>query len=193
MLAFLTNLFSPPSPEKSAENMMWRIAKMSFKLFKDNRFREPLELEKLEQTERDRIFNEVVLSGLSLVYLMLETIQEESEGAKKELFRMVKNPFHGAYPRSLAALGIEDEHVQLWYRLMAMRCEEYRGDYRRFKKQLPKTGQGNPWIHVVCIGGSSHICRGKIKEKIFALMNKWCIDVAVMCEKTMIKLMEDLR
>lgn len=191
MFNFLFNLLRPPSPERTAEDMMWEVAKRAFRLFREKDFRLPLNFEKLDQTEQDRIFNEIVISGLSLVYLMLETIEQETQDAKRDLFRMVKNHFHGAYPRALVALDVEDQHVKAWYQLMAMRCVEYRDDYQQYREHLPKTSEGNPWIPVVSIGGSHHIRRGKTwpLDPIFALINQWCIDVAVMCEKRMIKLM----
>ena len=96
-------IFGSPDPKSIASKITWRVGKSSFKIFRDRKVRELLKFEELEQTEQDRIFNEFVLSGLSLIYLMLETavhaydderirdLHQFAKDSKAELFGSYQN------------------------------------------------------------------------------------------------------
>ncbi|MDR3642640.1 MAG: hypothetical protein P4L74_03380 [Candidatus Doudnabacteria bacterium] len=159
-----------------ATDVAMLIAQESFHKFREPEFRKQLNFSNLDQEEQDRIFNELVITGLCLVYLTLERGELENAHEKsRETFRQIKNQLAGGYARTLAEGGVEKEFTDLWYQLIAMRCEEYRQDFKEHR-DLFDDPWVNYWIHVCAIGGSDHICRGKGEqvEKLLPDLTRWC-------------------
>ncbi len=78
--------------QEVATQIVNHIAKTSFTKFKEQDFRQKLGFGKLGELEQDRIFNELIITGLALVYLTLEigeTLNQNEES--KQTFRNIKN------------------------------------------------------------------------------------------------------
>ena len=176
-MGIFSNIFSrPKDAEEIASGVAMFIAQSSFDKFREKEFKNLLNFEQIGQEEQDRIFNELVVTGLCLIYLTLERGERENPNAKSQnTFRQIKNQIVGGYVHTLTQGGVSKELTDLWYQLVAMRCEEYRYDYKTHKKMF-SDGRENYWVHVCAIGGSDHICRGKnaLIEKLLPDISKWC-------------------
>jgi len=136
------------------------LTKEAFVKLREKWFRDVLNFSSLEQIEQDRIFNELVVTAMSLTYLSMEAMIElNPHEESKRVFQNIKNNLAVSYVRLLREQRVEPDLCDLWYRLLAMRCEEYRKDYDQHKDQFSNPRE-NPWVPISAVGGSSHICRG---------------------------------
>lgn len=185
------NLFLPKNPEEIARRLTEDIANSSFKFFRESELRRLIDFEKLDQKERDRIFNEIVATGLSLAILMFNYLAERTENAKaKEFYIELKVEMESRYSNWLRELGTPSEFTELWKKLIRMRTEEYERDFEEHKTELEKEWKKNPWVFVTAIGGYRHIRRGrgKPKDPLFKFFLKWIIKTANAISATTVKL-----
>ena len=169
------------TPEWAAEDVTDLIAKASFFLFRDKKFRLSVDnFDNLEQVEQDRIFNEIVVSGLVLAILTYETIADLAQNdEKKSYFIELKTEMESRYGNNLRELGVEEEFAGLWKGLIQMRADEYRKDYREHKAEIGDRPGVNPYMFVVAIGGTDHISRGKAKAEgeLFKIFRGWIFNL----------------
>ncbi len=189
-MSILNNIFRRSKDgEEIAADVSMLIAQEAFNKFREPEFRGPIGFEKMGQEEQDRIFNELVITGLCLLYLTLERGERDNANQKsQDAFRQIKNNLTAGYVHTLADGGVEKEFTDLWYQLIAMRCEEYREDYKSHK-ELFADNRENYWVHICAIGGSDHICRGegKLVEKILPQISKWCGRLYIECMRAIAK------
>lgn len=173
-------------PELTAQQITEKITNSSFEIFKDKKFREWVDFDELEQIEQDRIFNELVVSGLSLAILMFRTVRDLTSDEKRAYFHDLQMEMMSYYGNWLMELGAEKEFCNMWKELIQMRCKEYEEDFEEYKKELPDPRKGNPWISVVAFGGYRHIRRGKTDEKdpLFLFITRWVKELAILISKS---------
>lgn len=170
------------SPEWAAEDVTDLIAKASFFLFRDKKFRLSFDnFDQMDQIEQDRIFNEIVVSGLVLAILMYETIGELAQNdEKRNYFVELKTEMESRYGNNLRELGVEEEFAGLWKGLIQMRADVYRKDYKKYKIDIGDRLSVNPWTIVVSIGGTDHVSRGKAKpeSELFKIFRGWIFNLS---------------
>ncbi len=173
-------------PKEVSQKITERIANSSFKIFKERRFRMWVDFNNLEQTEQDRIFNELVVTGLSLAVLMFKTAAELTTGEKSNYLNELQIELTSRYGNWLKELGTESKCADMWKELINMRCKEYEKDFQRYKKELPDPQKSNPWIPVVAFGGYHHIRRGKTEERdpLFLFLVQWVKNLAIDISKS---------
>lgn len=146
----------------------------AFDLFRDKAFRQMACLEQLSQTEQDRIFNELVVSYLVLIMLMLEAPDLRVPGEFRHYLAALKERIPKAYVDYLKNLGIENRHLEDWKKLISMRYEEYardRHDVRAAAMQIESSEKPLDLdglskiqmlvpVQAVAIGCHHHVCRG---------------------------------
>lgn len=144
-------------------------------LFNDKTYIRLMGLSGMPQLEQDRILNELILAGITVIMLTLEAPDLRVHHDLKEYFRLLKDEIPKAHLTQLKDLGIENKHVKLWKKLIEMRYDEYVSDrlrarsavmeYDSRKKDL--TSKDLDDIHLflpaftVAVGCHHHICRGK--------------------------------
>lgn len=175
------------TPQDVARQITEKIAHSSFKIFKDRKFRQLVDFDNLEQTEQDRIFNELVVTGLSLAILMFRTLAELTKDEASNYYSELQVETKSRYGNWLRELGVENEFTNLWKELIEMRCKEYQKNFQDYQKQLPRPQESNPWIPVVAIGGYTHIRRGKTKQEdpLFLPIVRWVKELAITISKTL--------
>lgn len=189
MWGFWKIIFGPAPIEKVAKKVVENIANSSFRIFKDEDIRKMLDFSKIAQTEQDRIFNEFVVTGLSLAILIAETISELSE-EKSNSFRKLRGGLIDYYPSWLKELGVEEQYCGIWRKLIQMRCDEYRKDFKECQDHLPDPKKANPWVSIVAIGGLHHLRRGKTSPEdfLFKHLLAWLKFLADDIEKVFLKI-----
>jgi len=171
-------------------------------LFKDEQFRRLAKLEKLSQTEQDRIFNELVIACLVLIMLVLEAPDLRVAGEFRGYLADLKEKVPAAYVDHLKSLGIKDRHLRDWKRVISMRYDEFarsRHDVRAAAMHLKSEEKGLDLedlskiqmlvpVQAVAIGCHHHICRGKtdgrdeLFKKMLASLSRFYIQVRVRLE-----------
>ena len=168
-----------PSPQKMAKitaaGLDQVATSVALALFNDKTYIQLTGLNEMAQLEKDRILNELILAGITVIMLTLEAPDLRISRDFKEYFRLLKDEIPKAHLAQLKELGIENKHVKLWKKLIEMRYDEYAQDrlkarsaameYDSRKKDL--TSKDLDGIHLflpaftVAVGCHHHICRGK--------------------------------
>lgn len=174
----------------------------AFVLFHNKKFRQLIKFSNLEKIEQDRIFNELVVSNLALLMLVLESPDLNIPDQVKEYFLLIKEKIPKVHVEELAQLGIERKYLQDWQKLINMRYEEYDQDKLEARKaaieietkEKELTQKGLEKIQLllplqtVAIGCHHHLCRGKTKDKnelfklIFHDLGKFYVEIRVRLE-----------
>ena len=159
----------------TANNLAKAAAGSAYALFSDKKFRRLARFDTLPVAEHDRIFNELLVAGLTLQMLLLETPDLRVPIEMRPFLKQVADAIPAAHVRELAALGVEAEHHQTWHQLIRMRYEEYANDRHQARSasmqieaaKAPLDRQSLAFIQatlpvqVVAIGCHQHNCRGK--------------------------------
>lgn len=162
-------------------------ASEAFRIFQDKKFRDLAGFSSLDKTGHDRIFNELVLAGLTTLMLLLEAPDLRMDPLFKEFMLEVKEEIPAAYVDQLKELGIEEKYLKDWRRLIAMRYEEYSKDKLKLRnvamemegENLTPKNLDNIQLllpfQTVAIGCHHHICRGKTesKDELFKTTLRW--------------------
>ncbi|HXG50926.1 MAG TPA: hypothetical protein VNN77_05890 [candidate division Zixibacteria bacterium] len=165
--------------EAAAANLVRAAAGSAFELFSSREFRGPADLERLAPTEQDRIFNELVVSFIVLVVLLLETPDLEVTAELSGFLGTLKGAVPEAHAAYLKSVGVESVHVRDWKKLIRMRYDEYAGgrhDVRAAGMQLEAQRKTLGLddlskmqllvpVHVVAIGCHRHVCRGRTEGR----------------------------
>lgn len=155
---------------------LYRMAShMAFSLWQDRTYRLLIDLTKLPQVEQDRIFNELVVAGLTVLMLTLDAPDLRVDKEMKQYYALLRDEIPRAHLSELKRLGIEKKHLKIWKKLIVMRFEEYSQaklnarsaamEYESQEKQL--TASDLDGIHsylppfTVAVGCHKHIFRGK--------------------------------
>jgi len=177
-------------------------SRYAFKLFRDKKFRQLLDFNSLEKMEQDRIFNELVVSNLTLLMLTLEAPDLRIDSDVKEYFFTFKDEIPKTHVDFLKELGIEKKYLDDWEKLIKMRYEEYSEDKYKARqaaieieskeKELTTDGLVDIQlllpVQTVVIGCHHHICRGKTKGKdelfklILRSLSRFYVEVRVPLE-----------
>jgi len=151
--------------EQLSESITEKIAKISLKFYRSRKFRLLSGIDKMDQVEKDRIFNEIVISGVALAVLMFDTVAEQADFQnRQQYFRQLSLELNNRYGNWLMEIGADKENAELFKKVIRMRTDEYRTYYNKYKKKVGKKKKVNVWIPIVTTGGFFHITRGKPKD-----------------------------
>ena len=213
-----------PSPEHmalvTAMGLDQAASQWAFKLFRDKKFRKLYGLEKLDQQEQDRIFNELVLAAEVVIMLMLEApdlrvlpAQAGAEGMREYLM-FVGEKIADAHDATLKEYGLEKKFRRMWKKLIKMRYEEYSEDKHKAREAamiVEERESGEVTVEAlngiqlllpvtsVSVGCHHHICRGKVKGKdeaykyLVKSLGKFYVEVRVPLEGGKINLWSKMR
>lgn len=163
-------------------------AQASFDFWKDLEFRKMIDFERISQTDKDRIFNELEVTVLGLVAL-----HAEHQPVLIDLERQVIHAFLNMYIK----LGVEEGYVKIWKKLINLRFKEYKRDFRLALKESKNWEEIEDenfrviWARVetLTIDGLSHIRRGKVEkdDPLWSYLRKWL----TMMEVVMSRVVQD--
>ena len=165
--------------DATAAGLAQAAAGSAFGLFRDKRFRRFAGLDQLNQTEQDRIFNELVVASVVLIMLLLEAPDLRVAGEFQGYLAGLSKKILGAYVDHLRTLGVETNHLRDWEKLITMRYEEYardRHDVRAAAMQIESSEKGLDLddlskiqmllpVQAVAIGCHHHICRSNTEGR----------------------------
>ncbi|MBW1981465.1 MAG: hypothetical protein JRJ12_09600 [Deltaproteobacteria bacterium] len=154
-------------------------ARSAFLLFRDKKFRRLARFKRLSRVEQDRIFNELVVSYIVLVMLVLEAPDLRVGDEFRDYLALLRDKIPEAHLNYMKAVGVEAEHLRQWQQLISMRYDEYARD--RFEvraaameiesseKSLDLDGLAKIQmlvpVQTVAIGCHHHICRGDTRGR----------------------------
>lgn len=171
--------------QQSARLFTEFIAQQSFSFWQQKDFRKLTNFNRITQTEQDRIFNELIVTGICLLDLHLtDLLSEAKDDAKIKVLEGLHKEFLKDYPRYLKELGTPKHLTTTWDVLIKIRLKEFREDYQLAKKEMDKWDEfkKDPTykkpltrINTCSITCLQHIRRGKLDEKdlLWKILRKW--------------------
>ena len=182
----------PPSLRKMAHLTamgLYRMAsRTAFSTWNDRMYRSLIGYDALSKTEQDRIFNELVGAGLSVIMLTLDAPDLRVDRDLKEYYALLRDELPRAHLSELKRLGVEKKFLKIWEKLIATRYGEYseaklnaRSAAMEYESQgKPLTRDDLDGIHLflpaftVAVGCHKHIFRGKTEghDLAFKLLMK---------------------
>jgi len=174
--------------DATATGLVQAAAHHAFELFRNKEFRKLAGLETLDQVEQDRIFNELVVAYLVLIMLVLAAPDLRVPSEFRDYLATLKEAVPKAYIDNLRTLGVENEHLRVWEKLISLRYEEYAKDRHEVrsaamhlesrKKNLDLDDlsiiQLLVPVQAAAIGCHRHVCRGNTdgRDELFKLTLK---------------------
>ena len=151
----------------------------AFQLFNDRKFCRLAGFDQLNQTEQDRIFNELVVASIVLIMLILEAPDLRVAAELRGYLSALNKKIPEAHLDYLKSLSVEKEYIQQWKKLIDMRYEEYsrdRHDVRAAAMQIESSEKRLDLddlskiqmlvpVQAVAIGCHHHICRSKTEGR----------------------------
>lgn len=182
-------IFGPPDKVKIVNQLMGYALKRGFRTFRNNEFRVTVKFSELSTVEQDRMFNELIASNIVLVLLMIDTFAKLSERGVQEYLRSLCDTISSQLAEKLRGIGIADDHVNTWIKLLELRRDEYEEGRLQARGSLPEFGKGNPWVRVIPVGCLFHIRRGKSidNDPLFPLLMKDSLAVANATEEIILR------
>jgi len=188
--------------EVTAAGLSQAAAASAYELFCGKEFRRTGGLERLSQTEQDRIFNELLVAFLVLIMLMLEAPDLRVPRELRDYLADLNKRISEAHVEHLRTLGVETNHLRDWEKLISMRYEEYARDKHEVRgaamqiesaeKSLDLDGLSRIQLLVplqaVSIGCHHHICRGNtdgrddLFKQILKSLSKFYVELRIRLE-----------
>lgn len=178
--------------EELSKKLVKHIAESGFKFWRGKEFRKMIDFENLSQTEQDRIFNEVEVTGLGLLMLHLDDIINKVEFTERQLeFANLQKAATSSFLKWLKELDIESKFVKIWKKLIDLRLDEYRKDYLTAQQESSywKEFRGENralrdiWVRIetLAIDSLHHIRRGKTtsKDPLWKHLRRWLLRLDV--------------
>lgn len=156
--------------------------------FYDKKFAKLASFENLDQLEKDRIFNELIIAPLVLLMLTVEAPDLEIPAGLNDYYLMIKEEIPNAHLETLRRIGIEDKHLRDWEKLIEMRYREYKEDKLLSRQAMMEYYSQEKNLEIIDLehinvflppftvasGCYTHICRGKTegRDLLFKLIIK---------------------
>jgi len=100
----------------------------AFRLYRSRKFRRLANFEAQSQVEQDRIFNELVVAFVVMTMLLLEAPDLRVPEEFKEYLALLHKRIPKAHIDCLRDLGVQDEYLSDWEKLIDLRYQEYAKD-----------------------------------------------------------------
>ena len=150
-------------------------SEQALSLFNAPKFRTFIRFEKHSEEEQNRFFNELTVTNLVLLMLLIEQrAQEISEEDHKEYVQALRLAVPVYYKDFLRRVGIKEEFASIWDKLIDLRYDEYATDMLEFRRRFmeEKSEALNEMaldnrvmiFQTVVLGLYSHLMRGKITK-----------------------------
>ena len=162
MSFLMKKIFGPASVADAVRGITNCILNSAFRLFRKPQFRKSAGFDTLVQTEQDRIFNELEVTGLAMCTLMIEMMAQITDRRDRSaFFGEVKDELPKHFQNFLKKIGIDSKNMKLWRKLIDLRLAEFYEKRLEFRDSLPKPEEGNPWVLLCAITCLFHIRRGE--------------------------------
>ncbi len=114
------------SPKKEAAFLVKVAADSAYQVFLDDHFRAMVRFKQQTEGEQNRIFNELVVTGLVLLTLLIDDGYTAIIPERKEFWRGVREETPLQFTGWLSEVGVAAEFTRIWGKLIQLRLEEYR-------------------------------------------------------------------
>lgn len=173
--------------KETSKELVNFVVSSAFKVFKDEEFRKQFNFSEQENIEQDRLFNELSLTSICLLLLLLDTASDWWQNEKRYFWQKVKSRIAERFQEWLKELGISQKYVSFWGKLIKMRYNEYKRDLPKLyqasgivdpefiKSDDERRKVGYVRFMAVSIGAIHHLRKGKAnpKDPFFKELRTW--------------------
>lgn len=114
------------SPAEWANFLMKETAESAGMVFNDRQFQELVRFKELTEEEQNRIFNEVQAAGIVYIILLVENKATSADDSRVAHWRETAEKIPVVFCQWMTELGIPQEFVKIWEKLIDLRLDEYR-------------------------------------------------------------------
>ena len=171
MFIFFRWLFKNIPPDKETETLVRRAAASAYGVFINPDFRRLVNWSAQSEQEQDRIFNELLVTGIALLDLIIDAKLPDIKPGRQHFWRGVKGKVPESFCDWLAGLGIAGQFVDMWKKLIDMRVKEYFDEQKQTRAAWAREFKDHPdksilteaaaRLETVVVGSMLHITRGK--------------------------------
>ncbi len=175
-------------PKEVALSQVKIAATHGFIVFQDKEFRQLIHWEKQSQVEQDRVFNELVATAFILLQALYLNKLPDIKQEKQDYWHRVYDCLPESFSNYLKSVGIADEFVSLWQKVIDQRWEEYQENKNYTRQEFLDFGKeekDHPYnellkelamiVETIRISSILHLTRGRAKPKdpLNRYMQKW--------------------
>jgi hypothetical protein len=165
----------PIKMEARARKVVLFGANKALEFFNDKKFRLLSHFEQKDEEERNRIFNELTLTNIVLLMLLLEQmVLEIDDDEHKNYIRTLRKEIPVYFSGFIRRIKIPERYANLWDKLIEKRYNEYqkailemRGEFLQQDNRNLQTYALDKTIMIfqaIAFGLYEHLVRGKIRE-----------------------------
>jgi hypothetical protein len=175
-------------PKQVAESQVKIAATHGFMAFQDKEFRRLINFDSQSKVEQDRIFNELVATALILLMALYVNKLPDIKEEKQEYWYRVYDCLPESFKDYLKSIGIPDEFVDTWQKVIDQRWDEYQENKNYTREEFLDELGSNPKhgefvrdmaviIETIKITSGLHLTRRRAKPKdpIFNYIQLWLI------------------
>ena len=165
----------PARIETKARQLVMIGSKQAFRMFKSEDVRRLLDFNKVGRTEQDRFFNEMTVTNIVMLMLILDyKIENSDPDERREYLQAVRAEVPKYYVGFLKRIGIPKEFTKIWQKLIDLRYDEYYKDKMEGKRELMgakgikheiATDNRLMIFQTMAFGLYRHLRRGKVSPK----------------------------
>ncbi len=166
----------PAKMEHRSRKVVLFGSHLAHNCFRDEEFRRLIKFEKHNEEEQNRLFNELTVTNIVLLMLILDQrVQETSEEFHREYLQALRAEIPKFYSAFLRRINIPEHLASMWDKLVEMRYDEYSRDMLEMRRQFFEVENDERAYQIasdnralifqtVVFGLYHHLMRGKIKK-----------------------------
>lgn len=161
-------------PEQEGRFLVKVVSGSAYQVFLDESFRELVDFKRQNEEEQNRIFNELTVTGLGLLLLLIDDKLPSIKDERKNFWKEVRDKIPELFTAWLESLGIAKTYVEIWTKLIDLRMDEYlkdRGITRNawaeelLKENDEEMNDAAVRVETMTVSSLLHITRGKAKPR----------------------------
>ena len=167
-------LFRNIPPADEAEFLVRRAASSGYGVFINPDFRRLINFAKQSEEEQNRIFNELVVTGICLLDLIVASKLNDVKHGRRHFWLDVREKIPDAFCGWINTLGMAGEFVDIWKKLIDLRVKEYLEGQNETREVWTREFKNHPDREVltesaarvenITVGCMLHITRGKASK-----------------------------
>lgn len=167
-------LFRRLPPENETEHLVKVVCGSAYSVFLDQNFREKVNFAKQNQTEQDRMFNELVVTALLLLISIIKDKLYLIEAERQNFWRQVLEQIPANLVGWLGNIGVPKKYQDIWHKLIDLRLNEYQERQSLTRRTWAEEIANHPdeerlndamvRVETLTVSSMLHLTRGKAKR-----------------------------
>lgn len=179
MLNNILKNFWEYNPEKDVKETSSKLVKFvldsAYSVFRDRQFRKNFKFKEMTRVQRDKIYNELSITGLCFLMFFIEDLSER-KSEEVYFWKSVREKIPEIFKEWLEKLKVGKKSVNYWSKLLNKRYEDYRLCQRDYRYRIESIDNNfvnskndilkNDFVRfqAISFGSEYHIRGGRIKK-----------------------------